>query len=122
MKSLHPQFTVERQGLFDIVFTGNLKVSQKFPVYTVAIHYRGDARPLARVIQPLLVDSPPHFFKKTNSLCLYHPRNYRWTKERLIGKDIVSWTAAWIYFYEVWLQKKIWIGPEAEHDDNLKSE
>jgi len=65
------------------------------------------------------VADPPHFYKESQTLCLYHPKNYHWTKEKLIAKDIVPWTAAWIYFYEIWLQKGVWYGPEAELEENL---
>lgn len=119
MKSRYPQFKAKKRGQYDIEFVGDLIVKPAFPVYTVSITYRGDARPLVKVIKPELVENPPHFYKETQSLCLYHPKNYHWVKEKLIAKDIISWTAAWIYFYEVWLQKDKWYGPEAEHEDNL---
>ena len=119
MKNRYPQFTVNKRGQFDIEFIGNLIVNPVFPVYTVSINYRGRLRPLVKIIKPVLVEDPPHFYKISHSLCLYHPRNYNWTKEKLIAKDIVSWTAAWIYFYEKWLQTEIWYGPEVEHDEDL---
>lgn len=119
MKSRYPQFKAKKRGRYDIEFIGDLIVKPAFPVYTVSITYRGDVRPLVKVIKPELVEDPPHFYKETQSLCLYHPKNYHWAKEKLIAKDIVSWTAAWIYFYEVWLQKGVWYGPEAEHEENL---
>jgi hypothetical protein len=122
MKSRYPQFKIDRRGQYDMLFTGELKVRPQFPLYSVTIHYQGRIRPLVRIIEPALVESPPHFFKETNSLCLYHPQNYHWTSEKLVAKDIVSWTAAWIYFYEVWLQKGQWYGPEADHYELIKSE
>ena len=32
----------------------------------------------------------------------------------------MDWTIAWIYFYEVWLETKIWYGPEASHNNKKK--
>ncbi len=119
MKSRYPQFKAKKRGQYDIEFIGELTVKPVFLVYTVSITYRGDLRPLVKVISPNLVEDPPHFYKESQSLCLYHPKNYNWAKEKLIAKDIVSWTAAWIYFYEVWLQKGVWYGPEAEHINAL---
>jgi hypothetical protein len=119
MKSRYPQFKIKKRGQYDIEFIGDLIVKPVFPTYTVSVTYRGNLRPLVKVIKPELVADPPHFYKESQSLCLYHPKNFHWTKEKLIAKDIVSWTAAWIYFYEVWLQKGVWYGPEAEHDENL---
>lgn len=123
MKSRYPQFKVVKRDQYNIEFTGGLMVYPTLPVYTVVINYLGNARPLVRIIRPELVQSPPHFYKESNSLCLYHPKNYNWTKEKLIAKDIVSWTAAWIFFYEKWLQTGKWFGPEADHyEDLIKSE
>jgi hypothetical protein len=119
MKSRYPQFKVKKRGQYDIEFIGDLIVKPVFPTYTVSVTYRGNLRPLVKIIKPELVADPPHFYMESQSLCLYHPKNFHWTKEKLIAKDIVPWTAAWIYFYEVWLQKGMWYGPEAEHDDNL---
>jgi hypothetical protein len=119
MRHLFPQFRAIKYGQYWIEFVGTLQVKPSFPVYTVSITYLGDFRPIVKIIRPELVEKPPHFYKKSQSLCLYHPKNYRWAKEKLIAKDIVSWTAAWIYFYEVWLDKKKWYGPEAAHNDLL---
>lgn len=117
MRCLYPQFKVKRRGVFDIEFIGDLQVKPTFPVYTISITYQGDRSPLVRVLNPKLPEKLPHFYKKTQSLCLYHPKNFRWIKEKLIAKNIVSWTATWIYFYEVWLRRGKWYGPEASHGD-----
>jgi hypothetical protein len=123
MKRFYPQFKVIKRGHFDIEFVGTLSVKPVFPVYTVSINYRGNLRPLVRILKPALVEDPPHFHKENISLCLYHSRYYHWTKEKLIAKDIVSWTAAWIYFYEKWLQTGKWYGPEVPHvEDLIKAE
>lgn len=115
MRSRYPQFKVKKLGAGKIEFTGDLQVKPELPVYTVSITYRGDSSPIVKVLNPQLVAEPPHIYKEKRTLCLYHPSNFHWTGEKLIAKEIVSWTAAWIYFYEVWLQKGIWYGPEAEH-------
>jgi hypothetical protein len=117
MKSRFPQFKAKKREMFDIEFIGDLVVKPTFPIYTVSITYRGNLRPLVKIIKPELVEKPPHFYRQSKSLCLYHPKNYKWGKEKLIATDIISWTAAWIYFYEVWLQEDIWYGPEVEHED-----
>jgi hypothetical protein len=115
MKSLYPQFKVKKRGQFEIEFTGELQAKPELPIYTISIEYLGDNTPKVKVIRPVLVENPPHFYTQSNTLCLYHPNDYKWRKERLVAKDIVSWTAAWIYFYEAWLQHKVWLGPEADH-------
>ncbi len=115
MRSRYPQFNAKRKSEFEIEFTGDLQVKPELPVYTVSITYRGSNSPWVKVLSPALVAKPPHFYQNTGTLCLYHPDNYNWTREKLIAQNIVSWTAAWIYFYEVWLQKGKWFGPEAHH-------
>ncbi len=115
MRSRYPQFKAKRKSEFEIEFTGELHVKPELPVYMVSITYRGDNDPHVKIISPALVKMPPHYYQNTGTLCLYSSENFKWTKEKLIAQNIVSWTAAWIYFYEVWLQKGIWYGPEAQH-------
>lgn len=121
MRKEYPQFKSRREGK-NILFTGELKVKPEFPSYTVSILYRHDKSPHVKILSPTLVDKPPHFYQSTGTLCLYLPKNYRWSKHRLISKEIVSWTAGWIYFYEIWLQTGKWFGPEAKHNTDKKNE
>ena len=120
MRSKYSQFKVKKKSKSEFEFIGDLQVKPEFPLYTVSITYRGSLTPLVKVLSPELVSNPPHFYKQSQTLCLYHPDNYKWIKEKLVATDIVSWTAAWIYFYEVWLQKGIWYGPEALHTTTQK--
>jgi hypothetical protein len=121
MKSNYPQFRSIVKG-DDIEFIGELTVKPEFPKYTVSITYRGNLRPLVRILSPVLVEKPIHFYHESKSLCLYHPKDYKWSHGKLIAKDIVPWTAGWIYFYEVWLETGKWLGPEAEHIKNNKKD
>lgn len=114
MKQKYPQFKCRIDG-DKITFTGDLHVKSEFPVYTVSIEYRGNLSPIVKVINPPLVDKPPHVYAE-KKLCLYHPDNFKWKKEKLIAKEIIEWTATWIYFYEVWIEKGKWFGPEAPHN------
>lgn len=120
MRSLHPQFKVKKMDNNEIEFVGDLIVKPELPVYTVSITYKGDERPAVKIIKPELVEKPPHIFPENRTICLYHVDNYRWKKEKLIAKDIVAWTTAWIYFYEVWLQTNIWYGSEVPHANKPK--
>jgi len=119
MKRRYPQFHDVKKKKGEIDFTGIIKVSLVLPAYTIVVTYRGDLRPLVRVVSPVLVPDRPHFHEVNNSLCLYHPKNFNWTRDKLVAQYIISWAAAWIYFYEVWLVSKIWYGPEADHKDEL---
>lgn len=115
MRNLYPQFKASKKSEDEVEFTGQLQVKPELPVYTVSIVYRGQESPIIKVISPKLVENAKHVYRNNGALCLYHPKDFTWNGERLIAKEIVSWTAAWIYFYEAWLQKSVWYGPEAEH-------
>lgn len=121
MRSKYPQFKVRFRDPNDIEFIGELKVAEWIPEYTISISYRGALAPRVMIIKPELVEKPPHVYPDTRTLCLYHPDLYKWKRDRLIAQDIVSWSAAWIYFYEVWLQTGVWYGPEAPHDIDKKN-
>ena len=116
MKQRYPQFKHKKEGN-TIVFEGTLQVKPEFPVYTISILYRGSLPPIVKVVNPQLVENPPHVYRSAeNKLCLYHPNNFNWTKEKFVAKEIIEWTAGWLYFYEVWLETGVWYGPEAHED------
>lgn len=121
MKSRFPNFR-SKQKNGNIVFTGDLVIKPELPIYNVSVEYRGNLKPLVKVNSPALVENPPHFYHSNNSLCLYHPDNFKWSGEKLIAKEIMQWTIAWIYFYEYWLQTGEWIGPEAVHNTEKKDD
>lgn len=114
MKNKYPQFKHKIVG-GSIIFTGVLKVKPEFPEYTVSIQYRNNLSPIIHIINPPLAENPPHVYSE-NKLCLYHPNNFNWKKEKLIANEIIEWTSAWIYFYEVWLETDKWFGPEVPHN------
>lgn len=119
MKSLYPNFKVKKLVNGNLLFTGTIQPKEYMREYTVTIECRGELTPHVKVISPKLVDKPPHFYREQKRLCLYKPVNFHWMDTRLIANYIVPWTSAWLYFYEIWLQKGKWLGPEALHDNNL---
>lgn len=119
MRSRFPNFKARRKKKkLDIEFTGTLDVKAGWPQYTVSVRYQGDLPPIVKILSPTLVDEPPHFYKVAKEPCLYKPKNFKWDKTKLIATTILPWLAGWIYFYEIWLKKGKWLGPEAEHDRN----
>jgi hypothetical protein len=50
-----------------------------------------------------------------NTLCLYKTTDFIWKNTNSIAKDIVPLIYAWIYFYEDWINTKIWYGFSAKH-------
>ncbi len=122
MKSKHPQFKAKYLSYDKVTFVGDLLIKPELPVYTVSVEYRGALSPKVHVIKPKLVENPPHFYKNTESLCLYHSDDFKWDSRKLIAKEIISWTIAWLYFYEAWLQTGKWLGPESHHAPNTIKE
>ena len=116
MQARYPQFKAKKHTDGTIIFTGNLQVKVELPVYTIEIIYHGNLRPKILILNPLPDTSAPHIFSDSESLCLYHAKDYKWDKTKLIANDILGWVAGWIYFYEYWLQSGEWIGPEVSHN------
>ncbi|PKP32397.1 MAG: hypothetical protein CVT99_05085 [Bacteroidetes bacterium HGW-Bacteroidetes-16] len=122
MKSKYPQFRAKHITNDSVIFVGDLMIKPELPIYSVSVEYRGKLSPKVRVITPKLVDKPPHYYKNTDSLCLYHTDDFKWNCQKLVAKEIMSWTIAWIYFYEAWKQTDIWYGPESHHYTNTIKE
>jgi hypothetical protein len=116
MKSHYPGFIVSYDQEGELFFTGEIQPSPVMPVYTVSIQYRENKMPWVKVLHPTLAPNRPHFYKSIGGLCLYKPENFSWSAAKPISTYIVSWTACWLYFYEVWKETGTWYGPEAEHD------
>jgi hypothetical protein len=118
MKLHFPHFKYHYNSDHNLVFEGTIQPKRTMPVYKLSIEYRGNLMPKVKIIDPLLVEKPPHFYYKAECLCLYKPENFNWTATKPISNYIVPWTSCWIYFYEVWKETGIWYGIEAEHLNN----
>ena len=116
MKALFPKFSAKVQG-HKVVFKGKLRVKPEFQEYSLEIIYDGDKKPKVYVRHPELAPNAPHIYPQGRYLCLYHPSNFTWTAEKLVAKEIMQWTIAWLYFYECWLDTGVWYGPEVAHGE-----
>ncbi len=118
MKKFFPQFRAERCGC-GVTFTGKLQVKSDLPTYKVKVEYRGCLSPRVTVIPPQPAPAAPHLYRG-DFLCLYHPDDFHWNQNKLVAKEVMQWTCAWLYFYEYWLQTGEWVGPEVPHGDVKK--
>ena len=114
MRTMYPQFTWSVQGEA-IVFRGKIRVKPEFSEYSLEIKYEKGCSPKVYVKNPQLVPNAPHVYPSDRRLCLYHPDNFKWSDDKLVAKEIMQWTQAWLYFYECWLDTGNWYGPEAPH-------
>src|SRR4051812_12073324 len=99
MKSSYPYFKsyTDHHRLFFTV----VQSSVAMPEYKIRIEYRKDKMPKVKVLDPMLLPNPPHYYKKKDCLCLYKPENFYWAASLPISEYIVSWATCWLYFYEV---------------------
>ncbi len=115
LQSLHirqrfPQFKYNGRG----VWVGTLQPTPVSPEYQIKITHKPPKPPVVNVLAPKLAEEAPHLYPD-GSLCLFYPKDFSWTKNSLIAKTIIPWTALWLYFYELWLKTGIWHGHSIEH-------
>ena len=97
------------------ILQGEIFVSPEIPIYKISIKCSVESSPKVKILNPKLKDNTKHLYSN-KTLCLYHPANFKWAeKPNFIIKQIIPWTAMWIYCYEYWLQTDNWIGPEFSH-------
>lgn len=95
---------------------GKLQPQVSSPVYDVEIRYRHKFMPRVFIKKPVLLENAPHLYSNEDDcLCLYWPKEWRWSAEQLIADTILPWTALWLFYYELWLDTGKWLGPSS-HD------
>jgi hypothetical protein len=103
----------------EVVWLGMLQPTRESPKYQVEIRYKVGSIPRVWVRSPTLKRDPPHQYAD-KSLCLYTPWEWRWRDSELIAATILPWAATWLYYYELWLDRDEWLGPETPHGDAMK--
>ena len=68
-------------------------------------------------LDPPLDPKAPHLYKDA-SLCLYWPKEWRWTDDESLARTIVAWAALWLHYYEIWQLLGEWTGPSS-HDERV---
>lgn len=88
--------------------------------YTICLNYEKWFSPRVWVVEPDFTELTcwiPHVYKESaNRLCLYHPRDFKWTVSKDLIQTIILWAFLWIEFFEIYLITDEWTGPEAPHD------
>ncbi|WP_129539354.1 hypothetical protein [Flavobacterium sp. 140616W15] len=57
-------------------------------------------------------------FNADGTLCLYHPIKDLNGKPYMELIDVIPWISEWVYYYDKYLEHKVWIGPEHPHNLN----
>jgi hypothetical protein len=89
--------------------------------YTIQIQFKANTSPRVYVKSPkIIADSKIHVYPKGN-LCLYYPKEFVWTNDTSIAKNIIPWINEWIVYYENYkINGGKWLGPEAPHSPLAK--
>lgn len=115
-----PSFSGRRDG-GAYCWRGDLQPRLSSPVYRVEIRCRDRGAPNVRVLSPPLPDNAPHRYPD-GTLCLYWPKEWCWTNDKIIAKTVLPWAALWLYYYELWLDTGEWLGSSSHDVQALKFE
>jgi len=102
---------------FSINVKGIWKASGYQNKYSFEILYDlQNGKPYCYIMAPYIKPSPSIHLNSNYTLCLYHFREYAFTKKFLLATEIIPWIIEWTLYYELYLiNGNIWKGPEAPH-------
>ena len=112
MRSAFPSFQYRLGRDREVTWYGTLQPSPSSPAYAIRIVYRKRGDPKVWVLSPRLVRRAPHLYDD-GTLCLYWPKEWRWTDDQSIALTIVVWSALWLQYYEIWKLLGVWMGPSS---------
>ena len=101
-----------RRGRSLYTWRGRLQPRPTSPAYVVEVRCSAGGVPAVRVLAPPLASGAPHLYRD-GTLCLSWPREWTWRGEALMAETILPWTAAWLGYYELWLDTGEWLGPSS---------
>lgn len=115
MKATFPQFGWRVTRSHGLEWNGPLQPTDESPVYHVRVVHNPNRSPKAFVVRPAIAKGAPHRYGD-GSLCLYWPVEWQWKPSELLAETIIPWTALWLYYYELWLVTREWLGPSSPHN------
>lgn len=93
-----------------LVWTGSIQPTPLSREYRVQVTFRSDRAPEVRVLDTLEGrpgESLPHVYRE-GTLCLHQPGE--WRPGMFITDSTLTWTAEWLFNYEVWKATGEWHG------------
>lgn len=117
----HYEFLDVKVNENSLTCTGSCKPSEHSILYTYQIKYTPDKVPNVYVINPQITyHDDIHMYPFDNSLCLYYPKDFSWSKTSHLYNTIVPWTHEWFIFYELYQIYGKWFYPFVPHKANQK--
>ena len=114
MRRDFPQFRFTWTHCGGLVWRGDFQPTPESLRYPVRIVHNPGAYPMVFVPGYDLDGECGHLYDD-ESLCLYWPKEWWWTPGESLPATIVTWTAYWLYFYELWETTGHWLGPSSPH-------
>ena len=119
MRGVFPTFRLRIGRDRQVTWVGTLQPSPSSPAYRLRVDYGKRGCPRVTVLDPPLDPKAPHLYGDA-SLCLYWPKEWRWTDDESLARTIVAWAALWLHYYEIWQLLGEWTGPSS-HDERVGS-
>jgi hypothetical protein len=120
LKSLFPQGVIQRTAS-QISWEGFLQPTPDSRTYRVRLNYKLGNWPNVKVLSPdlhVLAGSRklPHMYdQKEQRICLFDPVGNYWRPQMSVAVTMMSWTLAWLSFFELWLLTDVWYGRGRGH-------
>lgn len=120
LRSIFSQGTI-LQCCNAITWEGLLMPHEGSRDYRVRMDYTLGLHPTVVVLTPNLRALAgerrlPHCYDQaTQKLCLYDPRERKWTPHLALASTVMKWTLAWLAFFEIWLATDVWYGRGTGH-------
>jgi hypothetical protein len=120
VRATFPQFKwkVTRAGGVD--WSGTLQPSLESPCYSLRLLHEPNRVPRVWIVAPKIRFDAPHRYAEDRSLCLFWPKEWRWTPLESLADTIIPWAAFWLYYYELWCTTSEWLGPSSPHGSAIK--
>jgi hypothetical protein len=115
MRAAFPEFAYRVGRDQSVTWEGTLQPNPSSPAYRVRVVYRRRGWPKVWILDPAPPPNAPHRWPD-ESLCLFWPKEWRWTDAESIPRTILVWTAIWLEYYEIWQALDVWLGPSS-HDE-----
>ena len=87
-------------------------------IYKYEIRYNGFAAPKVHICEPPIPYSIDYHMYSDSSLCLYYPRDQRWSSRLHLYTHTIPWVHEWILYYEIYKISGKWEHPAAPHGVN----